>query len=64
MSTAASSFTGSTHLPLPSATELLKGYVTQHATDILASCATSDATGSLTSSLPGAGSLPSIPKMP
>jgi hypothetical protein len=64
MSTAASSFAGSTHLPLPSATELLTGYVTQHATDILASCATSDATGSLTSTLPGAGSLPSIPKMP
>ncbi len=64
MSTAASSFAGSTHLPLASATELLKGYVAQHATDILASCATSNATGSLTSKLPGAGSIPSIPKMP
>src|SRR5580704_4874099 len=37
MSTAASSFAGSTNLPLPGATDLLKGYVTQHATDILAS---------------------------
>jgi hypothetical protein len=64
MSTAASSFAGGAHLPLPSATMLLKGYVAQHATDILASCATSDAVSSLTSKLPGAGSLPSIPKMP
>jgi hypothetical protein len=64
ISTAASSFAGSTHLPLPGATDLLKGYVTQHATDILASCAASNATGGLTSKLPGAGSLPSIPKMP
>ena len=64
MSTAASTFAGSTHLPLPGATDLLKGYVAQHATDILASCATSNATGGLTSKLPGAGSLPSIPKMP
>jgi hypothetical protein len=64
MSTAASSFAGSTHLPLPSATELLKGYVAQHGTDILASCATSNATSGLTSKLPAAGSFPSIPKMP
>ena len=64
MSAAASSFAGSTHLPLPSATELLKGYVAQHATNILASCATSNATSGLTSKLPGAGSIPSIPKMP
>jgi len=64
MSTAASSFAGSAHLPLPGATDLLKGYVAQHATDILASCATSNATGGLTPKLPGAGSFPSIPKMP
>jgi hypothetical protein len=64
MSTAASSFAGSTNLPLSSATDLLKGYVSQHATDILASCAASNATGGLTSKLPGAGSLNSIPKMP
>jgi hypothetical protein len=34
VSTAASSFAGSTNLPLPGATDLLKGYVAQHATDI------------------------------
>src|ERR1700730_2127376 len=34
MSTAASSFAGSTNLPLPGATDLLKGYVAQHAGDI------------------------------
>jgi hypothetical protein len=64
MSTAASSFAGSTKLPLSSATDLLKGYVSQHATDILASCAASNATSGLTSKLPGAGSLTSIPKLP
>jgi hypothetical protein len=64
MSAAASSFAGSTKLPMSSATDLLKGYVSRHATDILASCAASNATGGLTSKLPGAGSLTSIPKMP
>jgi hypothetical protein len=64
MSTAASSFAGSTSLPLSSATDMLKGYVAQHATDILASCATSNATSGLTSKIPGAGSLPSVPSMP
>jgi hypothetical protein len=62
MSTAASSFAGSTHLSLPSATGLLKGYVAQHATDIIASCAVSNATSGLTSKIPGAGQMPSIPK--
>jgi len=62
LSTAASSFAGSTHLPLPNATDMLKGYVAQHATDILASCAVSNATGGM--KLPGGGSMPSIPKMP
>ena len=60
MSTAASSFAGSTSLPLSSATDMLKGYVAQHATDILASCATSG----VTSKIPGTGSLPSVPNMP
>ena len=60
MTTAASSFAGSTSLPLSSATDMLKGYVAQHATDILASCATSG----VTSKIPGAGSLPSVPNMP
>ena len=60
MSTAASSFAGSTSLPLSSATDMLKGYVARHATDILASCATSG----VTSKIPGTGSLPSVPNMP
>jgi uncharacterized lipoprotein YajG len=64
MSTAASSFAGSTSLPLSSATDMLKGYVAQHATDILASCATSNATSGVTSKIPGASSLPSVPNMP
>lgn len=55
---------GSVHLPLPSATSLLQGYVSQHGSDILASCATSNVTSGLTSKVPGAGSLPSIPKLP
>jgi hypothetical protein len=64
MTTAASSFAGSTSLPLSSATDMLKGYVAQHATDILASCATGSATSGITSKIPGAGSLPSVPNMP
>ena len=71
MSAAASSFAGSTNLPLAGATDMLKGYVAQHATDILASCATANATSaagsaasSMTSKIPGAGSLPSVPNMP
>ena len=60
LTTAASTFAGSTSLPLSSATDMLKGYVAQHATDILASCATSG----VTSKIPGAGSLPSVPNMP
>ena len=64
MTTAASSFAGSTNLPLSSATDMLKGYVAQHAADILASCATGSATSGITSKIPGAGSLPSVPNMP
>src|SRR5271169_4937011 len=63
ISAAASTFAGSTQLPLSSATSMLQGYVAQHATDILASCAVSNATGGLTSKLPGAGSMPSMPQM-
>jgi hypothetical protein len=62
MSVAASSFAGSTKLPLPGATELLKGYVAEHATDILASCAVSNATGGLVNKIPGASDMPSMPK--
>jgi len=64
MSTAASTFAGSTHLSLSSATDMLKGYVSQHASDIFASCAASSATSGLPSKIPGASSLPSIPKWP
>ena len=39
LSTAASSFAGSTNLPLPSAMDMIKAYAMQHATDILGSCA-------------------------
>ena len=61
MSAAASTFAGSTNLPLPSATSMLQGYVAQHATDILASCAVNNATSGVTSKIPGASSLPSMP---
>jgi hypothetical protein len=61
ISAAASKFAGSTNLPLPSATSMLQGYVAQHATDILASCAVSNATSGVTSKIPGASSLPSMP---
>ncbi len=64
MSTAATTFAGSTSLPLSSATTMLQSYVAAHATDILASCAVSNATGGLTSKVPGASSMPSMPSMP
>lgn len=64
ISSAAAMFASSVHLPLPSATSLLQGYVSQHGSDILASCATSNMTGGLTSKIPGASNLPSIPKLP
>ena len=64
ISAAATMFASSVHLPLPSATSLLQGYVSQHGSDILASCATSNVTSGLTSKVPGASSLPSIPKLP
>ena len=64
ISAAATMFASSVHLPLPSATTLLQGYVSQHASDILASCATSNVTGGLNSKIPGASNLPSIPKLP
>lgn len=64
ISTAASTFSGSTHLPLPSATSMLQTYVAEHATDILASCAVNNAAGGITSKIPGASSLPSVPSMP
>lgn len=62
LSTAATSFAGSTHMPLPSATDMIKNYAMEHATDILGSCAASSATSGITSKIPGSGSMPSIPK--
>jgi hypothetical protein len=61
---AASSFAGSTHLPLPSATDMIKAYAMQHATDILGSCATGSGTSGIVPQIPGASGLPSIPKLP
>jgi hypothetical protein len=64
LSVAASSFAGSTHLPLPSATDLLKSYAMQHAGDILGSCAATNGTGMAIPQIPGASGAPSIPKLP
>jgi hypothetical protein len=61
ISAAASTFAGTTKLPLPSATTMLQGYVAQHATDILASCAASNAASGLTSKIPAG--MPSMPKV-
>src|SRR5882672_144481 len=62
LSTAASSFAGSTHMPLASATDMIKAYAMQHATDILGSCATGTGTSGVVPQIPGASGLPSIPK--
>jgi hypothetical protein len=62
LTAAASSFAGSTQLPLLSATSLLQGYVAQHATSIIASCAVSNTTSGLTNQIPGSGNMPSLPK--
>jgi hypothetical protein len=64
LSTAASLFAGSARLPLPSATDMIKAYAMQHATDILGSCAVANATSGVTPQVPGASGLPSIPKLP
>jgi hypothetical protein len=64
MTTASSSFASSAHLPLGGATSMLKNFVSEHASDIIESCAVSNATDSLKSKLP-VGSIPSsIPKLP
>ena len=64
LSAAASSFAGTTSLPLPTATDIIKAYAMQHATDILGSCASANATGGVMPQMPNAGGLPSLPKMP
>jgi hypothetical protein len=63
LSTAASMFAGSAHLPLPSATDMIKAYAMQHASSILGSCAATNAAG-MAPQIPGASGLPSIPKLP
>ncbi|MBI3759496.1 MAG: hypothetical protein HY269_07040 [Deltaproteobacteria bacterium] len=64
LTTAASSFAGSTNLPLPSATDMIKSYAMQHATEVLGSCAGGSVTGGMVPQIPGAGSMPSMPSMP
>jgi hypothetical protein len=64
LSTAASSFADSTKLPLPSATDMIKSYAMQHATEVLGSCAGGSVTGGMVPQIPGSSGLPSIPKLP
>lgn len=64
LSTAATMFAGSTHLPLPSATDMIKSYAMAHAPSILGSCAAANAAGGVIPQIPGASGLPSIPKLP
>lgn len=63
MTTASTSFASSEHMPVGGATSMLKNFVSQHASDIIESCAVSNAEGSLKSKLPG-GSIPAMPKIP
>jgi hypothetical protein len=66
---AATNYSSAMHVPVSSATSLLKGFAQQHASDILSSCAVSNATGAASSVLPGAlssgvpgiGGVPQIP---
>jgi hypothetical protein len=64
LSTAASMFAGSTHVPLPSATDMIKAYAMQHASSLLGSCTATNATSGMVPQIPGASGLPSIPKLP
>ncbi len=64
LATASSSFAGSTQLPLPTATDMIKSYAMSHASDILGSCAASSATGGMVPQMPGTSGLPSMPKLP
>jgi hypothetical protein len=64
LATAATSYAGSMHVSVGSATTLLKGFATQHASDILTSCAAGNAARGLTSGMPGTSSMPAMPKMP
>lgn len=69
--TAATNYSSVMHVSVSSATSLLKGFATQHASDILTSCAASNVTNGVTSALPGVGGVPSgvpgmggMPEMP
>ena len=62
LSTAASTFASSMNLSIASATDMLKNYMSQNATSILASCATGGTMSGFTTHLPGA--LPQAPKEP
>jgi len=64
LSAAAPLFASSIHLPLPEATGMLQSYVLQHASDVLASCAVSNATSGMTSKIPDTSNLPAIPQVP
>jgi hypothetical protein len=72
--TAATSYSSVMHVSVSSATSLLKGFATQHASDILTSCAASNVTrgvspalpsaSGVTSGVPGMGGMPEMPKTP
>jgi len=72
--TAATNYSSVMHVSVSSATSLLKGFATQHASEILTSCATSNVTsgvtsalpsvGGVTSGVPGTGGIPEMPKAP
>lgn len=64
IATAAQTFAGGMNISVASAAPMLEGFAAHHATDILTSCAASKAAGAVGSAIPGAGSLPSMPKVP
>jgi hypothetical protein len=71
---AATNYSSVMHVPVSSATSLLKEFATQHASHILTSCAATNVTrgvssalpsvGGVTSGVPGVGTLPEMPKTP
>ena len=66
---AATNYSSAMHVPVSSATSVLKEFAQQHASDILSSCAVTNATGAASSALPGAVSsgvpgIGGIPQMP
>jgi hypothetical protein len=55
--TGATNYSSAMHVPFSSATELLKGFATQHASEILTSCAVTTATQGVPSTIPSIGSV-------